>query len=82
MKTGRKTEEFTPGLKAGAWESSAAIPTHTEFQTGAESVKIRRKSLARKGVILQMHGTTGNANELTCVARWSYNPALSMRRKA
>ena len=31
----------------------AVITTHTEFRTGAESVKIRRKSLVYKGLILQ-----------------------------
>ena len=53
MKTGWETEEFTPGLKAGAWESSAVMPTHTEFQTGVESVKNRRNSLVCKRLILQ-----------------------------
>ena len=54
MKTGWETEEFTPGLKAGAWESSAVMPTHTEFRHCVKSVKIRRKSLAYRDVVLQM----------------------------
>ena len=54
MKTGWETEEFTPGLKAGAWESSAVMPTHTEFRHCVESVKIRRKYLTYNELYLQM----------------------------
>ena len=54
MKTGWETEEFTPGLKAGAWESSAVMPTHTEFRPCVKSVKIRRKSLICNELSLQV----------------------------